>query len=420
MPAAISGATLGNTGTPTAVAAAPPKPAPAEIRPAAPPKVELPSSEAAYLQNPKPAYPLMSKRLGEQGKVIVRVYIGADGIPQRAEIGKSSGYDRLDQAAISSVMRWKFVPGKRNGVAEAMWNNVPQSDQQARVLNTATQQTVPWAMENTPMPMSGDHAEHMNHGAMHAGPAAPTIRLQQVVDLASARKVEPGYSITFPTTATGVFTVAVFANDPRNDATLHVDQYTGKVLADVRWEHYNWVARTTETGVMLHEGKMFGWVNQLIVLVICLMILLMGLGLGSVFVRFPVLYTVLRYVGGTYMLYLAWKIFRSQPAAPTDGHAAVAKPMGFIAAAAFQWVNPKVWVMALGSITTYLPAQHTPWQLLGLVGLMGVINMPTTSTWALFGSSMRRHLQEPRFLRIFNTAAALALVASLYPLLTSP
>ena len=108
---------------------------------------------------------------------------------------------------------------------------------------------------------------------MQRPPRRPS-RLQQVVDLATARKVEPGYSITFPTTAEGVFTVAVFANDPRNDATLHVDQYTGKVLADVRWEHYNCVARATETGVMLHEGKMFGWVNQLIVLVICLMILL--------------------------------------------------------------------------------------------------------------------------------------------------
>jgi len=94
------------------------------------------------------------------------------------------------------------------------------------------------------------------------------------MDLATARKVEPGYSITFPTTAEGVFTIAVFANDPRNDATLHVDQYTGKVLADVRWEHYNNVARATETGVMLHEGKMFGVINQIIVLLICLMILL--------------------------------------------------------------------------------------------------------------------------------------------------
>jgi uncharacterized iron-regulated membrane protein len=178
-----------------------------------------------------------------------------------------------------SGMAWTGFWGKQyaelwNRFPAAMWNAVPTSDQQARVLNTATQQTVPWAMENTPMPVSGDHAEHMNHGAMHAAPAAPTIRLQQVVDLATARKVEPGYSITPPTTAEGVFTVAVFANDPRNDATLHVDQYTGKVLADVRWEHYNGVARATETGVMLHEGKMFGWVNQLIVLLICLMILL--------------------------------------------------------------------------------------------------------------------------------------------------
>ncbi|WP_010213516.1 PepSY-associated TM helix domain-containing protein, partial [Pseudomonas sp. R81] len=165
-----------------------------------------------------------------------------------------------------SGMTWTGFWGKQyadvwNTFPAAMWNNVPQSDQQARVLNTASQQTVPWAMENTPMPMSGDHAEHMNHGAMHSAPAAPTLRLQQVVDLATARHVEPGYSITFPTTAEGVFTVAVFANDPRNDATLHVDQYIGKVLADVRWEHYNAVARATETGVMLHEGKMFGWVN---------------------------------------------------------------------------------------------------------------------------------------------------------------
>ncbi|KAF1011298.1 MAG: hypothetical protein GAK32_00950 [Pseudomonas fluorescens] len=178
-----------------------------------------------------------------------------------------------------SGMTWTGFWGKQyadlwNTFPPAMWNNVPQSDQQARVLNTASQQTVPWALENTPMPMSGEHAEHMQHGGMSHGPAAPTVSLQQVVDLAAARKVEPGYSITFPATAEGVFTLAVFANDPRNDATLHVDQYTGKVLADVRWEHYNGVARATEVGVMLHEGKMFGPLNQLIVLVICLMILL--------------------------------------------------------------------------------------------------------------------------------------------------
>jgi uncharacterized iron-regulated membrane protein len=155
-----------------------------------------------------------------------------------------------------------------------MWNNVPTSDVEAGSLNNAARQTVPWAMENTPMPMSGDHAEHMAHGGMQHGPAAPAISLQEVQNIALERKVEPGYSITLPTTATGVFTIAVFADDPRNDATLHVDQYTGKVLADVRFEQYGSVARATEIGVMLHEGKMFGTFNQIVVLLICLMILL--------------------------------------------------------------------------------------------------------------------------------------------------
>ncbi|PKH82963.1 peptidase [Pseudomonas sp. Choline-02u-1] len=178
-----------------------------------------------------------------------------------------------------SGMTWTGFWGKQyaavwNVFPAAMWNNVPTSDVEARSLNSATRQTVPWAMENTPMPMSGDHAEHMAHGNAHAGPAAPAITLQDVQNIASERQVEPGYSITLPTTATGVFTIAVSADDPRNDATLHIDQYTGKVLADVRFEHYGGVARATEIGVMLHEGKMFGTFNQIVVLLICLMILL--------------------------------------------------------------------------------------------------------------------------------------------------
>jgi protein TonB len=85
----------------------------------------LPSSNADYLQNPKPPYPALSKRLGEQGKVVVRVLIGTDGTAQQAEIRQSSGYERLDQAALGTVLRWHYVPGKRAGVPEAMWFNVP-------------------------------------------------------------------------------------------------------------------------------------------------------------------------------------------------------------------------------------------------------------------------------------------------------
>ncbi|MFD0666196.1 energy transducer TonB [Ramlibacter sp. MAHUQ-53] len=111
------------------VPAAPAAPAvatgPATPAPPAPARIDLPSSDADYLQNPKPAYPPVSKRLGEQGKVIVRVLIAADGTPQKAELRQSSGFERLDQAALATVLKWRYVPGKRGGVAEAMWFNVP-------------------------------------------------------------------------------------------------------------------------------------------------------------------------------------------------------------------------------------------------------------------------------------------------------
>lgn len=107
----------------------PPAPAAAAVAapsgPPSPPRLELPSSDAAYLNNPKPPYPALSKRLGEQGKVVVRVLIGVDGSAQQAEIRTSSGYDRLDQAALTTVLKWRYLPGKRGGVPEAMWFNVP-------------------------------------------------------------------------------------------------------------------------------------------------------------------------------------------------------------------------------------------------------------------------------------------------------
>jgi protein TonB len=120
--------------SPAVAQAAPAAAAPAAIEastvvaPAAPPapaRIELPSSDAAYLNNPKPSYPALSRRLGEQGKVVVRVLIGVDGTAQQAEIRSSSGYDRLDQAALATVRSWRYTPGRRNGVAEAMWFNVP-------------------------------------------------------------------------------------------------------------------------------------------------------------------------------------------------------------------------------------------------------------------------------------------------------
>jgi len=84
-----------------------------------------PSHAAAYLNNPPPAYPAISKRLGEQGRVVIRVYIDERGIPSQAQFSVRSGYSRLDQAAMDAVMSWRYVPAKRGEVPLAMWFNVP-------------------------------------------------------------------------------------------------------------------------------------------------------------------------------------------------------------------------------------------------------------------------------------------------------
>ena len=97
----------------------------AEPAPPAPPKIELPSSSADYLNNAPPPYPPLSKRLGEQGKVTVRAFIEVNGTASKAEIRTSSGYERLDQTALQTVLKWRYIPGKRAGVPEAMWFNIP-------------------------------------------------------------------------------------------------------------------------------------------------------------------------------------------------------------------------------------------------------------------------------------------------------
>ena len=89
------------------------------------PQTVLPSTKAAYLNNPKPQYPPMSKRLGETGTVVFRVLVGADGTAKEVIVRKSSGYERLDMAALEAIRKWRFVPGTRGGVPEDMWFNLP-------------------------------------------------------------------------------------------------------------------------------------------------------------------------------------------------------------------------------------------------------------------------------------------------------
>ncbi|MEJ8835954.1 energy transducer TonB [Ramlibacter sp. AN1133] len=123
-PTAVTGTTEPQPAPPpvsTPVAAAPVA-APAPVAPA---KVELPVSDADYLQNPAPEYPRMSRRLRESGLVVVRVLIGTDGRPRTAQVAQSSGFPRLDEASVETALAWRYVPGKRGGVPEEMWASVP-------------------------------------------------------------------------------------------------------------------------------------------------------------------------------------------------------------------------------------------------------------------------------------------------------
>lgn len=146
-----------------------------------------------------------------------------------------------------------------------------------------------------------------------------------------------------------------------------------------------------------------------------LLVMAVGLGLGQVFEQQPLLYSLLRYLGAAYLLYLAWKIARS--GAPQTAAVAPPKPFSFVQAAAFQWVNPKAWVMALGAITTYTPNEDFTANVLLIAALFALINFPSVSLWTVAGSLLRTWLRDPRILRAFNLGMAVLLVLSLYPIL---
>jgi len=173
--------------------------------------------------------------------------------------------------------------------------------------------------------------------------------------------------------------------------------------------------------MMLASGLNFGFVRSLphllgISLGFGAMTIATGLGLHAVLERVPQAYSAMRYLGAAYMLWLAWQLARSGPMRPDSAKAA--QPMGFLAAAAFQWVNPKAWVMALGAVTSYLPAQPSLAHLALMAAILCLINAPCVGLWAACGSALRRVLQDPLYLRIFNVSMALALLASMYPLLS--
>lgn len=143
------------------------------------------------------------------------------------------------------------------------------------------------------------------------------------------------------------------------------------------------------------------------------MVAAVGLGLGGLFQRYPAADTALRIAGSLYLIWLAWRIARTR--AVGEGEV-TARPMTFLEAAAFQWVNVKAWVMAVTATVAYAPPGGGAVAMLTIAFVFGLVNLPSVAVWAGFGAAMRRFLADPRRLSAFNLTMALLLLASLWPM----
>ena len=170
--------------------------------------------------------------------------------------------------------------------------------------------------------------------------------------------------------------------------------------------------------MLLSSGLTYGFRRTIphivgIVLGFAFMVAAVGLGLGSVFLAYPILQTILKYAGAAYLIYLAAAIAMSGPAKP--GEEKGRGPMTFWGAAMFQWINAKGWVIVIGTITAYAAIAQFPLNIAIQTVISLVVGTVSTVVWALFGTALRPVLTSERLVRAFNVLMAILLLASLYP-----
>ena len=143
------------------------------------------------------------------------------------------------------------------------------------------------------------------------------------------------------------------------------------------------------------------------------MLALIGLGFGAVFERYPILHELIKVVGIVYLLFLAWKIAMTRSAVEKVEQS---KPISFWQAAAFQWVNPKAWIMGSSALVAYTSLEANFFLQVSIICLtFALITLPCAGIWLVSGAGLQRLLRNPQHLRRFNIAMALLLVASILP-----
>ncbi len=170
--------------------------------------------------------------------------------------------------------------------------------------------------------------------------------------------------------------------------------------------------------MLLASGTNFGFTRSIphmlgVGLGFPLMVVCVGLGVMQIFDLWPVSYTILKILSVGYLLYLAWKIAHAAP--PKDAKAE-ARPLNFIQSAAFQWVNPKAWSMALSAITLYATGRDLA-AVLWVGGVYVLVGIVSTTSWTVLGQQIRHLLKNPSRLRVFNWIMAGLVIATLIPVL---
>ena len=145
------------------------------------------------------------------------------------------------------------------------------------------------------------------------------------------------------------------------------------------------------------------------------MLLAVGSGLMGIFQEIPLIYQVMKVAGFAYLLYLAWGIANS--GAPSKSKDDTARPMSFMAAALFQWINPKAWLMCIGLFSSYMPADASAGFIFAMCFMFGIINCPSSGVWALIGNQLVHRLQNQKYRQIFNWVMAGLLILSMIPVL---
>jgi threonine/homoserine/homoserine lactone efflux protein len=173
--------------------------------------------------------------------------------------------------------------------------------------------------------------------------------------------------------------------------------------------------------MVLSSGVTFGFLKTIPHILgiaggVVAMIIATGMGLGTLFSAYPEIYTALKCLGALYLLYLAWRIANSGALKP--GTAEGQRPMRPWESAAFQWVNPKAWMMVIGAVTTYTTKDDYTRSLIIVALTYACVIIPCVGAWAAFGMMLRGVLSRPGYLRSFNIAMACLLVVSLAPLVS--